>query len=155
MSGLKGLETHDNLKGAFAEESGAVHRYLYFAKIADIEGYLDVAQLFRDIAEGGLQNTHGNLDFLKLEGDPDTGLPIGETDRNLAAAIMSETYEYAELYPEMAVKAREDGFPDIASWFDSLAKLKRAHVVRLKAALSALKDPPAQNPPKAGGHDKK
>jgi rubrerythrin len=145
MSDIKGLPTHDNLKAAFAGESGTVHRYLYFAKIADIEGYPDVAQLFRELAEGGLHNTHGNLDFLKQAGDPATDMPIGETDRNLAAAIIAETRELDEVYPEMAVKAREDGLTDVASWFETLGKVKRAHVSRLRQAVQQLQAMPGDD----------
>ena len=138
MAELKGLETHKHLKKAYLEESGVAQRYLYFAKIADIEGFPEVAQLFRNLAEGGIGNAHGNLDFLKREGDPNTDLPIGETDHNLEAAIASETFEYAELYPMMATMARGEGFPDIASWFETLTKLKKKHVERLREARKGL-----------------
>ncbi len=144
MADFKGLDTHEHLKKAFSGEAGTVQRYQYFAKIADIEGYPDVAQLFRDLAEGGLHNTHGNLDYLKQVGDPATDLPIGETDRNLAAAIISETYEYTELYPAMAAQARADGFTDVASWFETLTKLKRAHVVTLKQAVQQMQSLPGE-----------
>lgn len=138
MSEFKGLPTHADLKEAFSGESMTVHRYLYFATIADIEGFPDVAQLFRDLAEGGLHSTHGNLDYLGQVGDPSTDLPIGETDRNLAAALTAETYAYTELYPAMAARARADGFPDIASWFETLTKHKRAHVKQLGKALELV-----------------
>lgn len=138
MADLKGLQTHKNLKDAFSEEAGVMQRYLYFAKIADIEGFPDVAQLFRDFAEGGICNAHGNMDFLERVGDPNTDMPIGETDSNLAAAISSEMFEYTELYPLMANVAHGEGFPDIASWFETLTKLKRAHVNKLKEALKKM-----------------
>ena len=83
MADLKGTKTHDNLKEAFAGESQANRRYLYFAKVADVEGQPDVAGLFRDTAEGETGHAHGHLDYLKQVGDPATGEPIGATDKNL------------------------------------------------------------------------
>ncbi len=138
MADLKGLETHQNLKRAFGEEAEVAHRYVYFAKLADIEGHPEIAQLFRDMAEGGICNSHGTLDFLRGVGDPTTDLPIGETDRNLAAALAAEIREYSVTYPTMAERAHEQGFPDIASWFETLTKLKRAHVEQLQSALKKL-----------------
>ncbi len=78
---LKGTKTHDNLKDAFAGESQANRRYLYFAKIADVEGYPEIASNFRETAEGETGHAHGHLDYLRKVGDPATGLPIGDTDR--------------------------------------------------------------------------
>ena len=76
---LKGTQTHANLKEAFAGESQANRRYLYFAKVADVEGHPDIAGLFRDTAEGETGHAHGHLDYLKQVGDPATGEPIGNT----------------------------------------------------------------------------
>ena len=102
ITSLKGTKTHENLKAAFAGESQANRRYLYFAKQADVEGYPDVAGLFRDTAEGETGHAHGHLDYLKLVGDPATELPIGDTIENLKAAIAGETHEYTDMYPAMA-----------------------------------------------------
>ena len=99
MAALTGTKTHQNLKDAFAGESQANRRYLYFAKQADIEGYPDVAGLFRDTAEGETGHAHGHLDYLKEVGDPATGLPIGDTQENLGAAVAGETHEYTDMYP--------------------------------------------------------
>ncbi len=107
MAITKGSKTHQNLKDAFAGESQANRRYLYFARQADIEGYPDVGGLFRDTAEAETGHAHGHLDFLKPVGDPATDKPIGPTDLNLAAAVAGETYEYTEMYPGMARSARE------------------------------------------------
>lgn len=65
MASLEGSKTHDNLKAAFAGESQANRRYLYFAKEADVEGRPDIAGLFRDTAEGETGHAHGHLDFLE------------------------------------------------------------------------------------------
>src|SRR3954451_17283304 len=76
MTALKGTKTEDNLKAAFAGESQANRRYLYFAQKADVEGYNDVAAVFRSTAEGETGHAHGHLEFLEVSGDPATGLPI-------------------------------------------------------------------------------
>jgi rubrerythrin len=138
MASLKGSKTHDNLKNAFAGESQANRRYLYFAKQADIEGYPDVGGLFRDTAEAETGHAHGHLDYLKQAGDPATGKPIGATDKNLAAAVAGETYEYTEMYPGMAKTARTENFAEIAEWFETLAKAERSHAGRFQRALDGL-----------------
>ena len=138
--GLKGSKTEQNLKDAFAGESQANRRYLYFAKVADVEGYPDVAGLFRDTAEGETGHAHGHLEFLAQVGDPATDLPIGETEANFKAAIEGETYEYTQMYPGMAKTAREEGFAEIAEWFETLAKAERSHAGRFNKAIEALKE---------------
>ena len=138
MSQLKGTKTHQNLKDAFSGESQANRRYLYFAKHADVEGYPDVAGLFRDTAEGETGHAHGHLDFLKPVGDPATDKPIGSTEENLTAAIAGETYEYTDMYPGMARTAREEGFSDIADWFETLAKAEKSHAGRFSEGLRSI-----------------
>jgi rubrerythrin len=135
---LKGSETEQNLKNAFAGESQANRRYLYFAAKADIEGYNDVAAVFRSTGEGETGHAHGHLEYLEETGDPATGLPIGETSDNLKAAIEGETHEYTDMYPGMAKKAREEGFDEIADWFETLAKAERSHANRFQQALDNL-----------------
>ena len=135
---LKGTKTHQNLKYAFAGESQANRRYLYFAKNADVEGYPDVAGLFRDTAEGETGHAHGHLDYLKAVGDPATDLPIGDTVENLKSAIAGETHEYTDMYPGMAKTARDEGFDEIADWFETLAKAERSHANRFTKALNEL-----------------
>ncbi len=78
MPSLKGSKTHQNLKEAFAGESQANRRYLYFAKVADVEGQPEIAGLFRDTAEGETGHTRGQLDDLKQVSDPATDLTIGD-----------------------------------------------------------------------------
>jgi len=138
MANLKGSKTHGNLKAAFAGESQANRRYLYFARTADIEGHPDVGGLFRDTAEAETGHAHGHLDYLKAVGDPATDKPIGSTDKNLAAAVAGETYEYTEMYPGMARTARDEGFKDVAEWFETLAKAERSHAGRFQKALDEL-----------------
>jgi rubrerythrin len=138
MPDLKGTKTHQHLKDAFAGESQANRRYLYFAKTADIEGYPDVGGLFRDTAEAETGHAHGHLDYLKAVGDPATDKPIGDTSKNLSAAVAGETYEYTEMYPGMARTARDEGFADIAEWFETLAKAEKSHAGRFQKALDGL-----------------
>ena len=138
MADLNGTKTHQNLKDAFAGESQANRRYLYFAKVADIEGYPEIASNFRETAEGETGHAHGHLDYLKTVGDPATGLPIGETEDNLKAAVAGETYEYTDMYPAMASTARDEGFGEIASWFETLAKAEKSHAGRFQRALDSI-----------------
>ncbi len=138
MSKLNGTKTHQNLKDAFVGESQANRRYLYFAKVADVEGYPEVAGLFKDTADGETGHAHGHLDYLKQVGDPATGLPIGNTAKNLKAAVAGETHEYETMYPGMAKIAREEGFEDIAEWFETLAKAEKSHAGRFQKAHDTL-----------------
>ncbi len=138
MANLKGSKTHENLKAAFAGESQANRRYLYFAKVADVEGYPEVAANFRETAEGETGHAHGHLDFLKVAGDPATGLPMGDSTLNLKAAIAGETHEYTDMYPGMARTAREEGFAEIADWFETLAKAEKSHAGRFQKMLGTI-----------------
>ena len=140
MSKLKGTKTHANLKAAFAGESQANRRYLYFAAKADVEGFNDVAAVFRSTAEGETGHAHGHLEYLEAVGDPATGLPFGGTPLNLKAAIAGETHEYTDMYPGMAKSARTEGFNEIADWFETLAKAERSHANRYTKALNELAD---------------
>ena len=135
---LKGSKTEENLKDAFAGESQANRRYLYFAQKADVEGYNDVSAVFRSTAEGETGHAHGHMEYLEAIGDPATGLPIGATEDNLKSAIAGETYEYTDMYPGMAKTAREENLDEIADWFETLAKAERSHANRFKKALETL-----------------
>ena len=136
---LKGSKTADNLKDAFSGESQANRRYLYFAQKADIEGAPDVAQVFRSTAEGETGHAHGHLEYLEEVGDPATGEPMGETEDNLKSAIHGETHEYTDMYPGMARTAREEGFDEIADWFETLAKAEKSHAGKFQKTLDAYK----------------
>jgi rubrerythrin len=138
MPELKSTQTHKNLKDAFAGESMANRRYLYFAKQADIEGYPEIAGNFRDTADGETGHAHGHLDYLKKVGDPATGEPFGDTPSNLRSAVAGETHEYTDMYPGMAKTARKEGFGDIADWFETLAKAEKSHAGRFSALLKTV-----------------
>src|ERR1700723_802513 len=126
VADLKNSKTEANLKEAFAGESQANRRYLYFAQKADVEGYPDVAALFRSVAEGETGHAFGHFDFLKEVGDPVTGVPVGPTEDNLRSAIEGETYEYTEMYPGFAKTARDEGFEEVAEWLVTRARADEA-----------------------------
>ena len=135
---FKGSKTEENLKEAFAGESQANRRYLYFAQKADVEGYPDVAALFRSVAEGETGHAFGHFDFLAEVGDPATGEPVGPTEDNLKSAIAGETYEYTEMYPGFSKTARDEGFDEIAEWLETLARAEKSHAGRFAQGLESL-----------------
>jgi len=138
MADLKGSKTQENLKEAFAGESQANRRYLYFAQKADVEGYPDVAALFRSVAEGETGHAFGHFDFLAAVGDPVTGEPVGSTEDNLRSAIAGETYEYTEMYPGFARTARDEGFAEVAEWLEALARAEKRHAGRFQQGLDSI-----------------
>ena len=140
MAELDGTRTYDNLKEAFAVESQANRRYLWFAQKADIEGYPESAALFRSVAEGQTGHAHGHLEYLADVGDPASGEPIGDTDDNFRASIATETYEYTHMYPGFAATARDEGFNGIADWFETVARAEKSHADRLNRGLESLHD---------------
>jgi rubrerythrin len=138
MPELKGSKTHENLKEAFAGESQANRRYLYFAQKADVEGYPDVSALFRSVAEGETGHAFGHFDFLAAAGDPVTEQPVGSTEDNLRSAIHGETYEYTEMYPGFARTARDEGFTEIGEWLETLARAEKSHAGRFQQGLESI-----------------
>jgi rubrerythrin len=138
MPELKGSKTHENLKEAFAGESQANRRYLYFAQKADVDGYPDVSALFRSVAEGETGHAFGHFDFLAAAGDPVTDQPVGSTEDNLRSAIHGETYEYTEMYPGFARTARDEGFTEIGEWLETLARAEKSHAGRFQQGLQSI-----------------
>ena len=138
MPALEGSKTHTNLKEAFAGESQANRRYLYFAQKADVEGYPDVAALFRSVAEGETGHAFGHFDFLAEVGDPATGVKVGGSEDNLKSAVAGETYEYTEMYPGFSKTAREEGFEEVAEWLETLARAEKSHAGRFTQGLESL-----------------
>jgi len=139
---LKGTRTEECLKEAFGGESMANRRYLYFANQCDIAGEPDIAALFRSTAEGETGHAHGHMEFLIQggAGEPGTGLPAGTPEEMLAAAVAGETHEYTDMYPGMAKTARDEGFEEVADWFETLAKAERSHANRYQRALASHKE---------------
>ena len=136
---VKGTKNEQSLKEAFAGESQANRRYLYFANQADIAGANDVAAVFRSTAEGETGHAHGHMEQL-IEGgagEPGTGMPAKTVAEALQAAIAGETHEYTDMYPGMAKTARDEGFDEIADWFETLAKAERSHANKFTKTLEA------------------
>ena len=132
-------KTLQNLKAAFAGESQANRRYTWMASVAEKEGRPEVAAVFKHSADGETGHALKHLMFLAAKaGDPATGLPLGDSLMNLKAAVAGETYEYTDMYPDFARTAREEGFDDIAAWFETLAKVERFHAGRFQEALEKL-----------------
>ena len=142
MPALKGTKTEVNLKEAFAGESQANRRYLYFANMADVAGSPDVAAVFRSTAEGETGHAHGHMEYLITggAGEPGTGMPAKSVAEALEAAIHGETHEYSDMYPGMAKEARDEGFDEIADWFETLAKAERSHANKFTKTLAAHKE---------------
>ncbi len=138
MTLSKDSKTFENLKEAFAGESQANRRYLYFARVADVEGEPEISALFRSVGEGETGHAFGHFDFLKEVGDPVTGEPVGDSAANLKSAIAGETYEYTEMYPGFARVAREEGYPEIAEWLETLARAEKSHAGRFTKGLETL-----------------
>ncbi len=138
MASLKGSKTETNLKEAFAGESQANRRYMYFARKADVEGYPEVAALFRSVGEGETGHAFGHFDYLSEVGDPVTGHAVGSTTDNLRSAIEGETYEYTEMYPGFARTARDEGFEEIGEWFETLARAEKSHAGKFKEGLESI-----------------
>ena len=136
---VKGTKTEQSLKEAFAGESQANRRYLYFANQADIAGANDVAAVSRSTAEGETGHAHGHMEYLINggAGEPGTGMPAKTVAEALQAAIAGETHEYTDMYPGMAKTAREEGFDEIADWFETLAKAERSHANKFTKTLEA------------------
>ena len=125
---IKGTRTEQNLLKSFAGESQARSRYTFFASVAKKEGYEQIAGVFMETAEQ--EKEHAKRFFKFLEGgmvEITASYPagvIGTTAENLAAAAAGENEEWAELYPEFAKIAEEEGFPAIAVAFKMIAKVE-------------------------------
>lgn len=138
MAELNGSQTHANLLEAFTIESRANRRYLWFAQQADVEGFPRAAALFRSIAEGETGHAHGHLEYLAEIGDPVAAGTAGGTEERLRAVVAEETHDGTEMYPEFARVAREEGFDEIAEWFETLARAEQVHAERFRQGLESL-----------------
>jgi len=139
MPELARSKTIENLRAAFAGESQANRRYTYFSRRADEEGYPEISALFRSVSEGETAHALRHFDFMKTVGDPVTKVPVPDVEGMLESAVKGETYECTTMYPEFAKVAREEGFDEIAKWFETLAKAEKAHAGKFQEALNSLK----------------
>jgi rubrerythrin len=129
MPELQGSKTEQNLLAAFAGESQARNKYTFFASAAKKEGYEQLAAIFQLTADQ--EKEHAKLHFKLLGG-------IGDTMANLKAAAAGENYEWTTMYPEMAKAAKEEGFDDIARFFEQLARIEKEHEARYNKLLQNL-----------------
>ena len=141
---IKGTRTEKNLLQSFAGESQARNRYTFFSRVADKEGYKQIAALFEETANQ--EKEHAKRFFKFLEGGAveitamfPAGV-IGTTAENLAAAAMGENEEHTVLYPEAAKIAEEEGFNNIAAVFRNIAKVEAEHERRYLKMLERLKE---------------
>ena len=139
---IKGTRTEQNLLKSFAGESQARSRYTFFASVAKKEGYEQIAGVFLETAEQ--EKEHAKRFFKFLEGgmvEITASYPagkIGTTAENLGAAADGENEEWAELYPEFAKVADEEGFPLIAAVFRNVAKVEAEHEARYRTLLERV-----------------
>ena len=136
MTSIKGTETEKNLLKAFAGESQARNRYVYFAKVARKAGLIQIADVFEETAEN--EQEHAKLFFKFLEGgmvEITASYPagvIGDTAANLEASAAGEHEEWSELYPAFAEIAKKEGFPLVAAAFQMIAKVEKEHEARYR-----------------------
>jgi len=132
MKDLKGTKTEANLWAAFAGESQARNKYTYYASKAKKDGYVQIASIFEETANN--EKEHAKIWFKLLHG----GMP--DTMANLADAAAGENYEWTEMYDQMTKDAKEEGFDDIASLFEQVAKIEKEHEERYRKLLSNIED---------------
>jgi rubrerythrin len=138
MTELAKSRTIENLRAAFAGESQANRRYTYFSRKADEEGYPEIAALFRSVAEGETAHALRHFEFMRSVGDPVTKAPVSNVREMLESSVKGETYECSSMYPEFAQTARQEGFEEIAKWFETLAKAEKAHAGKYEEALKTI-----------------
>ncbi len=130
MSKLQGTKTAANLAAAFAGESQAHTKYLYYASKAKKDGYVQIAQLFEETAHN--EKEHAKIWFKLLH----DGIP--STVENLKDAASGENYEWTDMYKTFAEEARAEGFDDIAELFDGVGAIEKAHEERYRKLLANI-----------------
>ena len=128
---LKGTETEKNLLAAFAGESEARNKYTFFASKAKKEGFVQISNIFAETAAN--EKEHAEIWYKILTG-------IGTTVECLEAAADGEAYEWKEMYPSFAAKAREEGFDEIAELFEGVAAIEKEHEERYRKLLKNIED---------------
>lgn len=132
MAELKGSKTEQNLFAAFAGESQAHTKYLYYASKAKKDGFVQIGTLFEETAKN--EKEHAKLWFKLLhDGMPDTA-------ENLADATADENYEWTDMYAGFAETARAEGFLEIAALFEGVAAIEKEHEERYKKLLYNLQE---------------
>jgi rubrerythrin len=132
-------KTFGNLKTAFAGEAQTNRRYLYFAKTADAEGQVEVSRALRAIAEIETAHAMREFDFMKPISDPVTEVALPDLKGMIESALKGEIYESTTMYPTFAEEARQEGFDELAKWFDAVAEAEKIHVKEFQEILSKMK----------------
>ena len=126
---LKGTKTEANLWTAFAGESQARNKYSYYASKAKKDGYVQISKIFEETANN--EKAHAKIWFKLLGG-------ISDTVENLYHAAEGENYEWTDMYAQMAVDAREEGFDHIAFLFEQVAKIEKEHEERYRKLVANI-----------------
>ena len=134
MKDLKGTKTEQCLQDAFAGESMAHMKYLYYSSQAKKDGYVQISNIFAETSAN--EKEHAKLWFKWLH--PDNKIP--DTVTNLKDAAAGEHYETTEMYPSFAEIAEEEGFTDIAREFRGAGKVESEHEARYKKLLSNIEE---------------
>ena len=130
---LKGTKTEKNLQTAFAGESQAHTKYLYYASQAKKDGYVQMANLFEETALN--EKEHAKIWFKLLHGGK-----VPETMTNLKDAAEGENYEWTDMYATFAKEAQEEGFTRIAKLFEMVGKIEKEHEERYRKLLSNIEE---------------
>lgn len=135
---LKGTRTEQNLIDAFMNEAQCSAIYDYASRRASVEGHNDICAKLETSAKIRQNQARGNLQILQK--NPETGLANNVTRLNLQSAISTATQNFRDKYAKMAEIARDEGFDDVANWFDTLAKAERMEARLYEDALKTLLD---------------
>lgn len=131
MKDLKGTKTLENLMTAFAGESQARNKYTFYASQAKKDGYVEISNIFLETAHN--EKEHAEIWFKYFHG-------IGTTEENLLDAAAGENYEWTDMYNNMAVTAREEGFPEIAAQMEGVAAIERTHEERYRTLAANIRE---------------
>lgn len=133
MTDIKGTETEQNLKRAFAGESMARTKYYIFAQQAKAEGHNYISKVFEEAAEN--EREHARIWFKWLNDNS-----FGTTLQNLKTAADGEKYEWTDMYSKFAEKAKEEGFDSLADLFNYVANVEKEHEEKFRKLLTALQN---------------
>ncbi|MCC8169425.1 MAG: rubrerythrin family protein [Oscillospiraceae bacterium] len=128
---LKGSKTEQNLMTAFAGESQAHTKYLYYASKAKKDGYVQIGNLFEETAKN--EKEHAKIWFKLLHGGSVPG-----TVENLNDAADGENYEWTDMYKSFAEEAKAEGFDNIAYLFEAVGEIEKEHEERYRKLLANI-----------------
>lgn len=130
---LKGTKTEANLAAAFAGESQARNKYIFYAAKARSEGYEQIADLFELTAKN--EQEHAEMWFNYLSGGN-----TGDTSHNLSDAAKGENFEWTKMYADFATQAKEEGFDELAYLFEAVGKIEQQHEERFNTLLKNVQE---------------